>query len=246
VARRSGLRALLLNRMTGSQRQRAARVRGAGHELDWARTRAYMMRTSFPAGAIQVNLRGRQPHGIVEPGPEYERVRDEVIAGLRGLTLRGGERPIREVYRREELYSGPHLERAPDIVFLTSPDFTLGDRSDALVHRLDAVAAAAGRMVHRLEGIVSFTGRGVFRQGAALEGANILDVAPTLLYALGLPVPNDMDGRVLEAAFEPTFLQREALVAGDRGAESRGAPVEYSAEEEEGIRAALRGLGYIE
>ncbi len=242
---RSGLKRLLLQRMSGAQRRQVAKLRAAGQTFDWSQTRAYLVRTSFPAGGIQINLRGRQPQGIVEPGEEYERLRDEILAGLRELTLPGAStRLIREAYRREEVYRGPYTEAAPDIVFLHDPDYTLGDRLDVAVTQMDAVAAAAGRSVHRLEGVLSLTGPGVFRAGM-IEGASIVDVAPTLLYALGLPVPEDLDGTVLRDAFEPDFLARQPLLSGAEIGSAGGAS-EYSEEEEEGIRAALRGLGYIE
>src|SRR5581483_1318240 len=139
IARHTGLKSVLLRRMSGTQHRRVARMRLAGQQIDWTGTRAYAVRTSFPAGGILVNLRGRQPQGIVEPGEQYERVRDEVISALRDLKAPGGSRPlISEIYRREELYHGPHVSAAPDIVFLTDPELILGDRLDRVVQRMDA------------------------------------------------------------------------------------------------------------
>ena len=60
-----------------------------------------------------INVRGRESQGIVEPGADYERVRDEVIE--RALDLRGpaGERIVAAVHRREELFDGPYSTRCP-------------------------------------------------------------------------------------------------------------------------------------
>lgn len=51
--------------------------------------------------------------------------------------------------------------------------------------------------------------------GQQVHGADIRDLAPTILYAPGCPVPCDMDGRVLEQALEPGVLQRNPVVFGD-------------------------------
>src|SRR5439155_15909897 len=98
---------------------------------------------------------------------------------------------------------------------------------------------------HRLDGVLCLAGRGVFAP-TVLRGATVVDVAPTLLHAAGLPVPNDLDGRVLEDAFEPEFLRQNPVRFGDPLEAVRGGAEEYSEEEAAGIRAALRGLGYIE
>ena len=92
-----------------------------------------------------------------------------------------------------------------------------------------------------------------------MSGASILDLAPTLLYLLGLPIPRDMDGRVLETMLQPGQLAAHPIAfasAPDGGAgsehdataaapdgEQRG---KYSEEEEEAVRRRLQGLGYLE
>jgi predicted AlkP superfamily phosphohydrolase/phosphomutase len=82
-------------------------------DIDWTRTRAYSVGN---VGQIFVNLRGREPEGAVEPGREYESVLKELTQAL--LTSRDpatGQRIIQEVHRREDIYSGPCLEQAPDL-----------------------------------------------------------------------------------------------------------------------------------
>jgi arylsulfatase A-like enzyme len=81
--------------------------------------------------------------------------------------------------------------------------------------------------------------------GKRIEGT-VMDVTPTLLYQAGLAVPTGLDGRVLEAAFSQQHLDANPVSwteppahPGDGGASP------YSAEEEEQIEDALRGLGYL-
>ncbi len=244
---RSLLQSAVLRALSPRQRKQLAQVRGSAYAVDWTRTRCYAVKTYHPGGGVQVNLRGRQPQGIVEPGEEYERLRNAILEGLLGLRdPETGERLIEEAYRREEVYHGPHLEAAPDIVYLLNPDYFLDDQPGQLVSRMDRAAARLNHSVHRQDGILALTGPGVFRAGVELPKANILDVAPTLLYALGLPLPEDLDGRVLEEAFEPAFLQAHPVHRGGALGDTAGVVNEYTEEEEEGIRAALRELGYVE
>jgi arylsulfatase A-like enzyme len=77
--------------------------------------------------------------------------------------------------------------------------------------------------------------------------ASILDVTPTILYALGLPIPNDMDGRVLEEIFTPQHRQtHEIRSESAKDVELRQSEASaYSQEEEEAMLQRLRDLGYL-
>src|SRR5260221_12971791 len=87
--------------------------------IDWSRTRAYC--PSAPGSGLWVNVKGREPEGIVSPGAEYERV----VAELRERLLahrdpRTGEAIVTAVHRREEIYSGPHAAGGPDLLVETA------------------------------------------------------------------------------------------------------------------------------
>ena len=80
-----------------------------------------------------------------------------------------------------------------------------------------------------------------------VEEASIVDPAPTILYLLGLPIPDDMDGQVLAQALEPDLLARRSIQREHRDASDEQDVGGYLDEaEEEQIREALRGFGYIE
>jgi arylsulfatase A-like enzyme len=99
-----------------------------------------------------------------------------------------------------------------------------------------------------MAGILAIRGN-AFRAGHHLENASIVDVVPTILHLLGLAVPADLDGRVLEEAFTETF-RRSRPVRRDGDPDefaANGRAVEtYSAEESEKVAERLRGLGYSE
>jgi predicted AlkP superfamily phosphohydrolase/phosphomutase len=214
---------------------------------DWSATPAYFVGLGYPFGAISINLRGREPFGIVEPGREYERLRDEIVAELpRAVDPATGERPVAGVWRREELYAGAHLADAPDVIFETAPRYR--SRGGAGVEWDTPMELAHGRISgdHRADGMLVLAGGDVFRAGATIQGARIVDVAPTLLHAMGAPVPLGLDGRVLEEAFVPGFLQTHPPRFSEALPPREGPSAPYSREEEAQVHEALRRIGYVE
>src|SRR5207247_7730831 len=117
-ALRRVLRRMLGRLPTGARDRVAARATGVSR-VDWTRSQAYRIPLYPPAEGIVVNLRGRQEQGAVEPGAEYEQVRDGIIAALEGLRdLATGAAVVQWAERREQLYCGEHLVEAPDVVVL--------------------------------------------------------------------------------------------------------------------------------
>lgn len=207
--------------------------------VDWAETKAFLS----PEGGLRINLRGREPQGIVEAGSEYEALRDEIIEGL--LDLRDPETGfpvIESVYRREDLYRGPYLEWAPDLIaephrHEEDPRGNFALSSAPIGPLFDAQTPYTGN--HTLEGIFLAWGKGL--KNGPLEGAQIIDLAPTILHALGLSIPRQMDGEVLDI-FEggersPRYIE-DSTPLGEKGSA-------ISPEDEETIRRRLAGLGYL-
>ncbi len=96
---------------------------------------------------------------------------------------------------------------------------------------------------HRMEGILLAAGNGI-RPGV-VDGARLTDLAPTFLYLLGHPVPDDMDGRVLDSIIDPEEMARrpvETLHVEDGDGTTRDG---LSDEEQAEIRDKLMGLGYL-
>lgn len=211
-------------------------------DVDWTRTRAFAV-GSF--GQIYINEAGKRPQGIVEPGAEYEELRDEIATRARDIRDPvTGERVVERVYRREEIYSGPLLERAPDLVLQARnwEYMAFGHADFGARNVIEPIFGMSGH--HRPEGIVILHGEPI-RRGVHLEGASIMDLAPTMLYAMGVPIPLDMDGRLLAEAFTPQFLSAVEAQYSDELSDRPTGEDEYSVDEEEEIRERLRGLGYV-
>jgi predicted AlkP superfamily phosphohydrolase/phosphomutase len=230
--------------------------------IDWSGTKAYFEENPYYP-CLRINLKGRQPQGVVEPGAEYERLRKELIEQLEEWRHPvTGERIVERAYRRDEVYDGPCLEEAPDIVvhWSTHEDYTyafkVSSKSKKLAwledmdpSRPENFAFFTGKSgSHRDNGIFLAEGPGV-EAGKQLEGAQIIDMAPTILHLLGVPVPEDMDGRPLTEMLEGEAAAAEVAV----GAAANGAPVlsaaaedAYTDDDQAVISERLRALGYIE
>ncbi len=211
--------------------------------VDWSRTRAYAL---GHIGQVFINLRGRQPQGVVTPGSEYEALRDELIVELLGLKHpTSGERLIARVYRREELYSGAQVGNLPDLL-LEPRGFRYVAFGESEFASNQVVGPSFGHSGHhRMNGIFAAVGAGV-RTGKQLEGARIVDIAPTVLYALGCAIPMGLDGRVLTAVFQPERTRAYAPQYAESPAMDQTESLEgYSEEDEAAVRQRLRDLGYI-
>jgi len=214
--------------------------------IDWSQTIAYSgTRTSE---GIYINLKGREPHGIVEPGNEYEEARTRIMESLLALVDPSTGQPVvSAVYRREDVHSGEHLELMPDIFFSLDDKPYLVSDSTTTTRVFDPIPKDYVQGRHHSQGLFAAFGTNI-AAGGKVESANIVDIAPTVLYAMDLPIPTDMDGRVLKEAFTEEYVQahpvryEEPVVVGRKGAPPT---VEYTDEEQEAMQRRLRGLGYV-
>ena len=125
-------------------------------------------------------------------GREYEDLRDELVHRMSGLTHpQTGQALVGRIYRREEIYRGPRLERAADLIIEPQPGFDLKANLDGpgLLGPPDLPG------MHDPRGAFVFFGE----QKHPLQAveASILDLAPTILNLLGVEVPASMEGDIL-------------------------------------------------
>lgn len=211
-------------------------------DVDWARSSAYSFGRHL--GSIYLNVRGREPGGIVAPGREYEEIREQIIlASQQMLDPANGRALIGHVYRREEIYQGPFLEHAPDLILVPAAetDIFFGLSDFGFNRTIDTVYRYSG--MHRDKGLIIAAGPGV-QAGVGLEGARIIDLAPTVLHAMGLPIPAEMDGRVLESIYTGSSqsIDYRAGLGETILSDSNGG---YSRREEEVILHKLKDLNYL-
>ena len=224
--------------------------------IDWSRTYAYS-RENHPA--IFINLKGRESSGIVSAGREYEDVCKKIIKELGKIKCpETNGKVVGRVFRKEEVYSGEELYRAPDIIFEwknhsyvhrpsepgTNNGF-LRRLSQEELERSENLIRPSG--IHRDHGILISFGKHI-KNEKGLPEASIMDLAPTILYRSGIPVPSDMDGRVLFEFFEKDFADKNLIRQTPVNSEiiSENKTVTYSGNESKSIEERLRGLGYID
>ena len=185
------------------------------HDVDWNATKAY----SFGYfGNININLIGREPDGVVSEGQEAEEIKKLIIRELHELRdPESAELIVDRVFRKEELYSGPYFFTAPDLLIIMK-NYTYMTR-DAYEHVTDALIGPPMKLNpeviphsgnHNLDGIFILRGKGV-KPGGNLARLEIVDIAPTVLHLMDLPISPEIDGRVPEEALERSHLRSRPI-----------------------------------
>jgi predicted AlkP superfamily phosphohydrolase/phosphomutase len=174
-----------------------------GTGIDWSRTRAY---ARGQWGHIYINLKGRDPRGIVEPA-DYDRVCAEIAAQLTAtVDPQRREKPIVKVWRRDELYHGPAVEQAPDLIV----DWRDGgympndrDRGETAIFapRFRQYMSWPTSGSHRLDGVLIAAGPDI-EPGTRVHGARLIDILPTWLQLLRQPLQPELEGKPIYSLLE--------------------------------------------
>jgi predicted AlkP superfamily phosphohydrolase/phosphomutase len=171
--------------------------------IAWDRTRAFPIENANE-GYIRINLQGREPEGTVQPGTDYHALCDALVETARAMVNPvDGRRAAHAVHKTHEIFNGPCRDQMPDVIINWDPDARVTTRLYS--ERWGKLESEhAGYAVtpyytgnHRPNAFMAVVGPGV-GPGLVLEGASILDLAPTVLARFGLTAPAHMDGRVLD------------------------------------------------
>ncbi|MBP7687639.1 MAG: alkaline phosphatase family protein [Thermoflexales bacterium] len=209
-------------------------------DVDWSRTVAYAW---GHFGQVYINLKGREPHGSVEPR-DYMAARERVSEVLRLLRDPLTHQPlVDDIIPREVAAHGPHRDEGPDLHVIMDGYRTVAYPLFAADARLFARRVPDDSGTHRAAGIFIACGPDV-AQGQTIEGARLIDLAPTILHLLGTPLPTDYDGRVLVEALSPQAVMQPIVYRGDNISEMRTA-ITLSGDEQRSVEDRLRTLGYL-
>ena len=171
-------------------------------DVDWSRTRAY----ALGLAGIYVNLKGREGQGIVAADAEADALIKELTEKLTGLVDPATQTiAVHEAIRREDTYSGPYVDAAPDVIVGYSAGYRVSwgaavGKCGTEVFSDNTKAWSGDHCMH--PSLVP----GVLFSSLRLNNgdASIVDLAPTVLELFGVPVPTYMDGRSLLCAEEPS------------------------------------------
>lgn len=218
-----------------------------GH-IDWTKTLAFGSELS-----LFINRSGR---GANNPSSEeeYLRFRSELVEKLKHVTDSSspfffntedrcaGMKMESRGHCREDIYEGPYFDMAPDII----PE--IGGFSYP-IHEMTSLAGSfisnPPTGTHDMNGLLIAYGKNVLRN-REVQGSTLYDIAPTILHSFGIPVPEDMDGKVLLDIFEqgqsqiPVEISREANKDTTKAHDSV-----YSQAEAAEMEQQLRDMGYI-
>jgi predicted AlkP superfamily phosphohydrolase/phosphomutase len=163
--------------------------------VDWSRTRAF----AIGLAGIFINLKEKYDQGIVDPGAEADRLRDEISRRLETLVDPStGESAVKRVYVAGKFYRGPYKDNAPDLIvgyqrgYRVSWEAAIGKTSGAVFHP-NTKAWSGDHCVDPslVPGILFCNAR------IANENPRLIDIAPTVLSMFGVDVPDYMDGKAL-------------------------------------------------
>ena len=229
-------------------------------QVDWGHTKAFSL--SNQHGYVYLHRKDRFPQGVVAPGAEAEALCRSLAADLEELVDETtGEKVVERIHRVADLHPGPAGPYLPDLLVLWKEGYTAGAEgheqigrpcperiidSDLLLGDIGRFLSIAQSGAHARDGILIAHGPPLDGH-RTIEGANIVDLAPTLLYLLGEPVPEDMNGHVLTGLFSPGYLAAHPIRYTE-GSALREPPTEspYSAAEAEQVEHRLKRLGYLE
>lgn len=202
----------------------------------WSETLAY----GLGNGQIWLNLRGREPQGIVNSGKEYQEVRDALINELSTTWLdpETGQPIVERVLPKEHAYNGDYLFKAPDLTVVYNPGYAPSLEAAALdfngtsIHKLATHSTLAHAPYARMIACGPCLKQGI--KGTA----QLVDVLPILLYTLGQSIPMYVDGNVILPMFADDYRLHTQV--------KRVQDEDLLSEEEEGLIVdRLRDLGYL-
>ncbi|MEO0273350.1 MAG: alkaline phosphatase family protein [candidate division WOR-3 bacterium] len=213
--------------------------------IDWKKTRAFALGVG---GNIFVNMKGREPLGLVNPGLDYKLICAELNQSFCRMTdPETHKKIVKRVYHKDEIYQGLYVDQAPDLIiewesFEYSGVAGYSRPKDPVFKRpayFDFVGSPLSGS-HRPEGVLIIHGPNI-RPNFTLPRAHLVDIAPTVLYLLNLPIPKIFDGRVIEEA----VLSLNKKIEIDNAKSFSVDLYDYSDEESEKISEHLRSLGYM-
>jgi predicted AlkP superfamily phosphohydrolase/phosphomutase len=210
-------------------------------DIDWDRTRVYSFGNY---GQLFVNLKGREPRGIVEPGAEEEILLKELVEGVKKLKDEETQRSIfDQVYLGSELYKGPCEIDGPDVLFFDKNMVYTPHRIFELATNKLVTPHPLYSGNHKAEGILIASGPGVSRVSANTS-FSIEDVTPSVLGLLGVAVDDVLDGKPFTEILQVSPKAKRAG-AGQAKKESQKAPSPFTEGESEELAKRLKDLGYI-
>jgi len=194
---------------------------------------------------------GRSGEGFIyflgDDQRQNDSLKNDLISGLKNICdPETGEKVVENVFSKEDIYSGPFMDRMPDLVIEPVSGYSFTgwyQKGEGIFHKVEPIVDFhIGK--HHKNGIIIACGRDIKPSDSVK--ARLVDIVPTLLYYMQLPVKDDLDGRIVFDLFTDGFRQTnqapELKKYKERNAERHD---DYSKQEESEIQQRLKDLGYF-
>lgn len=165
----------------------------------WSRMRAFQVPSHDMTSAIRINLKGREPAGLVNPGKEYEDLCRRLTEALLALeNTETGKKAVLWVERGTKLYTGPRQNELPDLFIEWDHDAPIRTLSSSEIGIVSGEYSGGRTGNHLPNGLL--LGRGPdWQPGWVAERVRTLDVGTTILDIFGISIPRHHEGKsVLE------------------------------------------------
>jgi predicted AlkP superfamily phosphohydrolase/phosphomutase len=210
----------------------------------WKKTQAFSCVHTPHFGQIYLNMRGKMEKGCVKE-EERDDILKTLIEELSHIEDTNTKRMLNvEIHCAKDIYKGPYIENAPELVFLLDNgrceiDAKVGEGKIFV----EGAPLTGWKGTHTKDGVFIAHGPNI-KRGYRIEKASVLDFAPTLLYLFGIPLPDDMDGRVLEEIFD---IDLSVIQRKENETKNKADNLSQTLEKDEiaQIEERLRKLGYI-
>lgn len=165
--------------------------------VDWYKTKAY----ALGLGGIYINVQGREKYGIIRPGKQYERLRDDIKEKLEAwVDPETGQKPVRHVYKREEVYKDFDPDLIPDLIIANNNGYRVSWQTSLGGIPKETIEDNTKNWSADHCSLDPEITKGIFlsNRNFDAEEVNIIDIFPTVLHVLNIPAPEDIDGETLK------------------------------------------------
>ena len=211
---------------------------GIEGKIDWDKTRVFSL---LMYGLIHINLKGREPRGIVDQ-EDYQQLRETVRKELLDLNdPETGRKVIKNVFKGDEIYSSENIQDHPDLVVEMNEGYFIEEKyfGDDIWANENEVKHTGN---HDRNGLIMAYGKIINHMKI---DADIIDIMPTLLYIMGTAIPEDVDGRVVTEMIDHNFVNKNNInfEASEANLYPEGSTLDEDELEE--VEKQLKNLGYF-
>ena len=217
-------------------------------DIDWSKTKAYSYGSTGIA-TIFINLEGREVNGVVKKGKEHQRLKIRLKKDIRKIINQySSESIFNKAYLIEELYAQRGIEKLADVIAYGSKFESVVNNNPLLFFSNNVISRNylhPDRAGHNLYALLIASGPDIAKTRDIQ--AKIIDIVPTILFLMGVPIPRGLDGRIINEIFrEGSDPKKRTPVYKELVVREKFEDYRMSQEDEIEIMERLRRMGYID